>query len=57
MTPTESRKVWDLEMRMERQAQQRKVRWFLAAMAFGAFSLWVLIETVVAVAHWLGGAL
>jgi hypothetical protein len=57
MTPTESRKVWDIEMRIERRAQQRKVRCFLAAMAVGAMSLWLLIEVVVMVAHRLGGAL
>jgi hypothetical protein len=57
MTPTESRKVWDIEMRIERRAQQRKVRCFLAVMAVGAMSLWLLIEVVVLLAHRLGGAL
>ena len=57
MTPMESRKVWDIEMRIERRAQQRKVRWFLGLMALGGMSLWALIECVVAVSHRLGGAL
>ena len=57
MTPTELREVWEIEMRMERRAQQRKVRWFLAAMVTGAVLLWALIECVARLAHWLGGAL
>jgi hypothetical protein len=57
MTPTESRKVWDIEMRIERRAQQRKVRWFLATMGVGLMLLWLVVEVVVLVAHRLGGAL
>jgi hypothetical protein len=57
MTPIESRKVWDIEMRMERRAQQRKVRCFLAFMAVGAVCLWAVIEGVAWLAHRLGGAL
>lgn len=53
MTPTESRKVWDIEQAIERR--HRRGHWYrvlnvAGLISFGLMALWLLAEAITAVA-------